>query len=81
MNVHDLIDVVTVKLLQGHCTIRNNIYDVGPCKGRIIYPRDAARKRGILATETWLAGWLDVCHTPVLCLYGKTYLKTFSTIC
>ena len=28
MNVHDLSDAVTAKLLQGHCTIRNNIYDV-----------------------------------------------------
>ena len=40
---------------------------------------------GVFATATWLggwvAGWLSVRHTPVLYQNGKTYLKTFSTIC
>jgi len=32
MNEHDLSDAVTVKLLQGHCTISNNIYVVNQCR-------------------------------------------------
>ena len=35
-----------------------------------VYPRDAYRVHSVvLAVERWL----DVFHTPVLCLNGKTY--------
>ena len=27
----------------------------------------------------WLAGWMGVCHTPVLYQNAKTYLKTLPT--
>jgi len=32
MNEHDLSDAVTVKLLQGHCTISINLYAVSQCR-------------------------------------------------
>ena len=39
-----------------------------------------AKALSVIATATWLGGWLAGCHTPVLYQNGKTYPKTFSTI-
>ena len=49
-------------------------------KSCVVFRLDAlAKALSVIATATWLGGWVAGCHTPVLYQHGKTYPKTFST--
>jgi len=57
---------VTSEALQ--CPAESKRYDVGTGQGYSTFIRlDAlAKALSVIATATWLAGWLGVRHTPVL---------------
>ena len=68
-----------------HLSTCDLLWSMLPGSELLIFRLDALAKAwSVIATATWLggwvAGWLGVRHTPVLYQNGKTYRKTFSTI-
>jgi len=54
--------------------IKSNMVDIRHFENGF-YPRDAYMHSAVFAVERWLERWLDVCHTPVLCLNGQKMAK------
>ena len=56
---------IVIKQQQYVCKIVRSITDTIIIIARLIFRLDALAL-SVIATATWLAGWLAGCHTPVL---------------
>ena len=57
------------------CTTSTTILELTDVHGWLIRIRKRGHCYGNM--DGWVAGWVSVCHTPVLYQNGQTYLKTF----